>query len=63
MIPDPRGYCSLLPLYRAFLDDQFQCHAYLIANGEQSVLLDPGSLLTFDHTLKKIESVMPFGKC
>ncbi len=41
-------------------DDVFQCHVYLIENGNQSVLIDPGSALTFAHTLKKIEEVMPF---
>ncbi|MDQ6971825.1 MAG: diguanylate cyclase, partial [Mariprofundaceae bacterium] len=40
--------------------DQFQCHVYLIENGEQSVLFDPGSELTFAHTLKKIEEVTAF---
>jgi len=41
-------------------DDVFQCHVYLIENGDQSVLFDPGSELTFSHTLKKIEEVIPF---
>jgi len=40
--------------------DAFQCHVYLIENGDQSVLIDPGSVLTFAHTLKKIEEVTPF---
>ncbi|NBC49413.1 MAG: diguanylate cyclase [Gammaproteobacteria bacterium] len=42
-------------------DDNFQCHVYLIEQGDQSVLLDPGSQLTFKHTLRKIEEVVPFG--
>lgn len=42
-------------------DDPFQCHVYLIEQGEQSVLIDPGSRLTFRHTLRKIESIIPFG--
>lgn len=41
-------------------DDIFQCHVYLIEQGEQSVLLDPGSVLTFRHTLRKIEEIIPF---
>jgi len=41
-------------------DDPFQCHVYLIEHGDQSVLFDPGSKLTFEHTLKKIEQVIPF---
>lgn len=40
--------------------DPFQCHIYLIENGEQSVLLDPGSRLTFRFALQKIEQVIPF---
>jgi len=40
--------------------DVFQCHVYLIENGDQSVLVDPGSALTFAHTLKKIGEVIPF---
>lgn len=42
--------------------DPFQCHAYLIEHGDQSVLLDPGSALTFRHTLRKVEQVVPFSK-
>lgn len=41
-------------------DDPFQCHAYLIENNDQSVLIDPGSSLTFKHTFRKIESIIPF---
>jgi diguanylate cyclase (GGDEF)-like protein len=39
--------------------DVFQCHVYLIEQGDQSVLIDPGSCLTFEHTLRKIEEVIP----
>ncbi len=41
-------------------NDIFQCHVYLIEQGDQSVLLDPGSVLTFRYTLRKIEEVIPF---
>lgn len=41
-------------------DDPFQCHVYLIENGDQSVLVDPGSSLTINETLRKIESIIPF---
>lgn len=41
-------------------NDVFQCHSYLIEQGDESVLIDPGSLLTFEHTLKKIEQILPF---
>ncbi len=40
--------------------DPFQCHVYLIEHGDQSVLIDPGSKLTFNHTLRKIEQVTSF---
>jgi diguanylate cyclase (GGDEF)-like protein len=41
-------------------DDVFQCHVYLIEQGDQSLLIDPGSRLTFRHTLGKIEQIVPF---
>lgn len=41
-------------------DDAFQCHAYLVENGDDSVLIDPGSALTFAETRRKIESVVRF---
>ena len=41
-------------------DDAFQCHVYLLEQGDQSVLVDPGSRLTFAGTLRKIEEVIPF---
>jgi flavorubredoxin len=41
-------------------DDVFQCHVYLIEQEDQSVLLDPGSNLTFGRTLAKIEEIIPF---
>ena len=40
-------------------DDPFQCHVYLIKNGNESVLIDPGSMITFPVTLNKITSIMP----
>ena len=40
--------------------DPFQCHVYLIEQGDQSVLIDPGSKLTFANTLRKINEVIPF---
>ena len=43
---------------RRLVDDEFQCHAYLLENGDDSVLLDPGSPLTIEDTLSKIEQVM-----
>jgi diguanylate cyclase (GGDEF)-like protein len=40
-------------------NDRFQCHAYLIENGVDSVLLDPGSPLTIASTLDKVRQIMP----
>lgn len=40
-------------------NDPFQCHVYLIKNGKDSVLIDPGSMITFPITLQKITSIMP----
>jgi diguanylate cyclase (GGDEF)-like protein len=42
--------------------DPFQCHVYLLEQGDQSVLFDPGSPLTFSGTLRKIQEVMPLGQ-
>ncbi|MET0082294.1 MAG: diguanylate cyclase [Sedimenticola sp.] len=42
--------------------DHFQSHAYLIEQGDQSVLIDPGSPVTFAETLRKIEEVIPFSQ-
>ncbi len=35
-------------------DDPFQCHVYLIRNGSESILIDPGSMITFPVVLEKI---------
>jgi len=40
---------------RVLPDDDFQCHAYLILNGNQSVLIDPGSIVTIEVTKQKIQ--------
>jgi diguanylate cyclase (GGDEF)-like protein len=40
--------------------DSFQCHVYLIEHGDQCVLIDPGSRLTFESTLAKVEQVTSF---
>ncbi len=38
-------------------DDPFQCHAYLIENGNESILIDPGSMLEFESIIAKIRLV------
>ncbi|WP_201353764.1 diguanylate cyclase [Hydrogenimonas urashimensis] len=40
-------------------NDIFQCHVYLIENEEESILIDPGSKLTWPHTRRKIQEIMP----
>ncbi|MEN8188841.1 MAG: diguanylate cyclase [Thermodesulfobacteriota bacterium] len=42
------------------VNDTLQCHTFLIEQGKNSILLDPGSLLTFPQTRKKIEQIVPF---
>ena len=39
-------------------DDIFQCHTYLIRDGSESVLIAPGSLITYRETLNKIKYVL-----
>ncbi len=38
-------------------NDPFQCHPYFIHNGDESILIDPGSMLEFDETIKKVKSI------
>ncbi|MGC8511343.1 MAG: diguanylate cyclase, partial [Acidimicrobiales bacterium] len=39
-------------------NDRFQCHVYLIEQGDQSVLIDPGSALTAPEVIRKIDQVI-----
>lgn len=39
--------------------DEFQCHVYLVENGTDSALIDPGSPLTVTETLRKVEEIVP----
>ncbi len=39
-------------------NDPFQCHPYLIKNGDESILIDPGSMLEFKETVRKVKSVI-----
>lgn len=41
-------------------DEEFQCHAYLLKHGDQSVLFDPGSLLTWKETRRKLDGLIDF---
>jgi len=38
-------------------NDPFQCHPYFIENGDESILIDPGSMLEFDETIRKVKSL------
>ncbi len=39
--------------------DFFQCHPYLILNGDSCVLVDPGSMLEYDELIAKVETLTP----
>ncbi len=39
-------------------NDKFQCHVYLIKNGKESALIDPGSMITYRETRRKIKQLM-----
>ena len=39
-------------------NDPFQCHPYLIKNGNESILIDPGSMLEFKETVQKIKTIV-----
>lgn len=38
--------------------DRFQCHVYLVEQGDQSVLIDPGSALTAEAVIRNVEQVV-----
>ncbi|NPA59772.1 MAG: histidine kinase, partial [Epsilonproteobacteria bacterium] len=38
-------------------NDPFQCHPYFIKNGDESILIDPGSMLEFDETVRKVKTL------
>ncbi|WP_324171922.1 ATP-binding protein [Sulfurimonas sp.] len=39
-------------------NDPFQCHPYLIKNANESILIDPGSMLEFEETVRKIKTII-----
>ena len=39
-------------------NDPFQCHPYLIKNANESILIDPGSMLEFKETVRKVKSII-----
>ena len=40
-------------------NDAFQCHAYLIVDGNESILIDSGSMLEYESIRKKVASIIP----
>jgi flavorubredoxin len=40
-------------------NDPFQCHVYVVRNGDESILIDPGSMITFPIVLEKLFCVTP----
>jgi signal transduction histidine kinase len=40
-------------------NDPFQCLPYCIEHGDESILIDPGSMLEFDAVMAKVEKLMP----
>ncbi len=41
-------------------NDPFQCHPYLILNEDESILIDPGSMIQLDKLVEKINSACNF---
>jgi len=40
-------------------NDPFQCLPYFIENGDESVLIDPGSMLEFEAVIEKVKGLIP----
>ena len=62
--PDCSGPVEIAPdifwVGNEIVGDKFQCHVYLIRNGRNSILIDPGSsMITWPDTRRKIEQIMP----
>ena len=38
-------------------NDSFQCHPYFIKNGNESILIDPGSILEFNTVVNKVNQI------
>ena len=64
--PTARGPVEIAPrihwVGKHLEGDPFQCHTYLIEHGDQSVLIDPGSVLTFAQVFENVERILPFSK-
>ncbi|MEA1956283.1 MAG: ATP-binding protein [Campylobacterota bacterium] len=40
-------------------NDAFQCHAYLIVDAKESILIDSGSMFEYESIKRKVESIIP----
>jgi flavorubredoxin len=38
------------------------CNTYLIVDGDEGIIVDPGSILAFEEILKRVEEIMPITK-
>ena len=38
-------------------NDPFQCHPYFIKNDNESILIDPGSMIEFSETVRKVKNI------
>lgn len=43
-------------------DSPFKCHSYLLYDGEEAVLFEPGSLLHYPSTFQKVVKIVPLQK-
>lgn len=44
------------------LADSLQCNPYLLVDGDEAVLFDPGSVLDVDEVVRNVESLVPLDK-
>jgi signal transduction histidine kinase len=57
------AYCIAPKIYWVGMyleNDPFQCHPYFIENGDESILVDPGSMLEFDELVRKVKTLSNF---
>ncbi len=66
---EPRDYTRAVPVAEGVYwvgmylpGDPFQCHAYFIENGDDSILIDPGSMLEFDAIVAKVRTLTSFDR-
>jgi len=46
----------------AMMADKLQCNPYLLVDGDEAVLFDPGSVLDFEEVKASIASIIPLEK-